>query len=134
MSRLTQPRLPGVAFLFFCKLFYSPCHRGDLKPIPLRTFLNPLTIPFPPQSVIFALCSQQVVDFVHAGLEEGKSPTEVASSLLNSCLASDPRETRGIGCDNMTCCIVLFEGTIVSGAEASGSGSGGGEAAPLEPN
>lgn len=63
------------------------------------------------------MCSQQVVDFVREELAKGHSPTEVASELLNKCLASDPRETRGIGCDNMTCCIVLFQdGLMTAGA------------------
>ena len=45
--------------------------------------------------------SQQAVDFVRERLGKGLSPTECASELLNACLASDPREARGVGCDNM---------------------------------
>jgi protein phosphatase 1G len=51
--------------------------------------------------------NQDVVDFIHARLGE-KKPEEIASELLDHCLASDPRESRGKGCDNMTCCIVQF--------------------------
>ena len=50
-------------------------------------------------------CSQQVVDFVAPRLAGGAPPHEVASELLNACLANDPREARGIGCDNMTAAV-----------------------------
>jgi protein phosphatase 1G len=53
--------------------------------------------------------NQQVVDFVHQRLAKGIAPRDIASELLNSCLANDPREARGIGCDNMTAAIVVFE-------------------------
>ena len=56
-----------------------------------------------------ALCSQQVVTFVHERLEEGVAPTDICSELLNACLAQDPREARGIGCDNMTAAIILID-------------------------
>ena len=56
-----------------------------------------------------ALCSQQVVTFVHERLEKGVAPTEICSELLNTCLAQDPREARGIGCDNMTAAIILID-------------------------
>ena len=62
--------------------------------------------------------NQQVVDFVHERLKQGKDPTQVASELLDNCLAQDPKDSKGIGCDNMTCCIVLFTGN------SSGSGRG----------
>jgi protein phosphatase 1G len=52
--------------------------------------------------------NQEVVDFILARLGE-KKPEEIASELLDHCLASDPRESRGKGCDNMTCCIVQFK-------------------------
>lgn len=51
---------------------------------------------------------QEVVDFVAQHLAEGCSPSEAASKLLDACLASDPADTRGIGCDNMTATIVLI--------------------------
>lgn len=41
-------------------------------------------------------------------LQRGRAPAEVASELLDACLASDPAETRGIGCDNMTATIVVL--------------------------
>jgi len=52
--------------------------------------------------------SQEVVDFIHERLGQ-KQPDEIASELLDHCLASDPRESRGKGCDNMTCCIIQFK-------------------------
>jgi protein phosphatase 1G len=54
------------------------------------------------------MSNQQVVDFVNAGLAQGREPTAIAIELLDACVASDPRETRGIGCDNMTCCIIVL--------------------------
>ena len=53
--------------------------------------------------------SQQVVDFISVRLDEGKSCETIAGELLDSCIATDPRENRGIGCDNMTCCIIKFK-------------------------
>ena len=46
-----------------------------------------------------------------ARLDAGEKPAAVAAALLDACLAPDPRETRGIGCDNMTATIVLLHGT-----------------------
>lgn len=54
------------------------------------------------------LTNQEVVDFVNSRLDSGESPTQIATDLLDRCVASDPRETRGIGCDNMTACIVVL--------------------------
>ena len=33
-------------------------------------------------------CSQEVVDFVAAGLAAGRAPTDIASDLLDECVAS----------------------------------------------
>ncbi|KFM22880.1 putative protein phosphatase 2C 11 [Auxenochlorella protothecoides] len=63
------------------------------------------------------MSNQQVVDFVGARLDEGLTPTQAASELLNACVASDPRETRGIGCDNMTASVVVFKGLDEEGAD-----------------
>lgn len=60
------------------------------------------------------MSNQQVVDFVRARLA-GVGPVNadhvkrVAEELLDACLAVDPKETRGVGCDNMTCVIVTFK-------------------------
>eukprot|EP00210_Caulerpa_lentillifera_P001150 g1107.t1 len=52
--------------------------------------------------------NQQVVDFVLKGLEKGQILSDIASALLDNCLALDPKTTRGVGCDNMTCLIASF--------------------------
>ena len=57
-----------------------------------------------------------MVDFVHNRLNQGKEPEDIASDLLDRCVASDPRESKGIGCDNMTCCILLFK--QINGSES----------------
>lgn len=54
-------------------------------------------------------CSQEAVDFVRKGLAQGKSCSDVSCDILDFCIATDPKESRGIGCDNMTCCIVRFK-------------------------
>ncbi|CAL5228991.1 g12230 [Coccomyxa viridis] len=54
------------------------------------------------------MSNQEVVQFVSVCLDSGMTLDSIASQLLDACLAPDPRETRGIGCDNMTCCIVLI--------------------------
>lgn len=53
--------------------------------------------------------NQEVVDFVCARLQTGLEPTEIISQLLDHCLAKDPQETRGVGCDNMTAAVVIFK-------------------------
>ena len=35
--------------------------------------------------------------------------TEIATELLDACLAANPRDSRGIGCDNMTAVIVRIK-------------------------
>jgi protein phosphatase 1G len=86
---------------------------------------------------------QDVVDFIGQKLDAGMSPTEAASALLDACLANDPKEARGVGCDNMTTVVVELkkkpagaaasaaagEGNKGSGAAAAGgSGAGGAKA------
>lgn len=53
--------------------------------------------------------NQEVIDFVRKGLLQGKTCESIASDILDNCIATDPKENRGIGCDNMTCCIVNFK-------------------------
>lgn len=52
--------------------------------------------------------SQEVVDFVKDRLSARQALTVITENLLGSCLAADPKEARGIGCDNMTCIVVQF--------------------------
>ncbi|KAK9828992.1 hypothetical protein WJX72_003282 [[Myrmecia] bisecta] len=52
------------------------------------------------------LTNQEVVDFVAERLKQGICLTEIAKQMLDRCLATNPKENRGIGCDNMTATIV----------------------------
>ncbi|KAK9804174.1 hypothetical protein WJX73_008581 [Symbiochloris irregularis] len=57
------------------------------------------------------MTNQDVVEFVLRQLGEGPGahPSDIAASLLDACLASNPRDTKGIGCDNMTAIIVCLK-------------------------
>ena len=55
------------------------------------------------------MSNQQVVDFVSERLDRGQPPTAICSELLDRCLATNPREARGVGCDNMTAAVVLLQ-------------------------
>ena len=43
------------------------------------------------------MSNQEVVQFVSVCLDSGMPLPDIASQLLDACLAPDPRETRGIG-------------------------------------
>lgn len=51
---------------------------------------------------------QEAVVFVAHHLEMGMKPFEVASLLVDHCLAEDPKAASGVGCDNMTSIVVLL--------------------------
>lgn len=53
------------------------------------------------------LTSQQVVDFVRRYIKEKKSLTEICELMMNTCLAPTSGGS-GIGCDNMSVCIVAL--------------------------
>ena len=55
------------------------------------------------------MTNQDVVDFVRGQLSERRSPADAAANLLDACLASNPRDTKGIGCDNMTAIIICLK-------------------------
>ncbi len=55
------------------------------------------------------MSNQQAVDFVRARLKQGKSPAQIAEEVFDYCIADDPKTTRGIGGDNMTCIIICIE-------------------------
>ena len=55
------------------------------------------------------LTNQEAIDFVRKGLESGKTCSEVSCDILDHCIATDPKGSRGIGCDNMTCAVVRFK-------------------------
>jgi protein phosphatase 1G len=67
------------------------------------------------------MSNEEVVAFVGEQLDAGASPTAAASALLDACLASDPRETRGVGCDNQTAVIIVLKD---GGAALEGGGVG----------
>jgi serine/threonine protein phosphatase PrpC len=52
------------------------------------------------------LSSQDAVDFVRTRLHHCTEISSITQSLLNRCLASSPKLSLGVGCDNMTCVIV----------------------------
>ena len=49
-----------------------------------------------------------MVNFVGQRLSEHMGLSEIAGQLLDACLAGNPSESMGIGCDNMTATIVLL--------------------------
>jgi serine/threonine protein phosphatase PrpC len=54
------------------------------------------------------MTNQEVVDFVRVRMQRrrGASISEIVEELLDKCISPDPKETQGLGCDNMTCVIV----------------------------
>eukprot|EP00803_Ostreobium_quekettii_P007971 evm.model.scf_384EXC.2 EVM.evm.TU.scf_384EXC.2 scf_384EXC:28412-30170(-) len=52
------------------------------------------------------MSSQEVVDFVGRRLDEGGALDEICGEIVDSCLAGDPKATKGVGCDNMTILVV----------------------------
>ncbi len=42
-------------------------------------------------------------------LERGMKAGAICVELLDACLAKNPKEARGIGCDNMTANVVVFK-------------------------
>ena len=52
---------------------------------------------------------QEAVSFVLEGLSKGIEPQQIAADMLDACLAGDPKDACGIGCDNMTCIVVLLQ-------------------------
>ena len=60
------------------------------------------------------MSNQEVVQFVSVCLDSGMALPDIASQLLDACLAPDPRETRGIGARTHTCmhvcvCALLYQ-------------------------
>mmetsp|Transcript_69056 Transcript_69056/g.202166 ORF Transcript_69056/g.202166 Transcript_69056/m.202166 type:complete len:398 (-) Transcript_69056:104-1297(-) len=50
--------------------------------------------------------NQEVCDFVGSRLAQGEEIPKIVEALLDDCIVADPRETHGIGGDNMTCVVV----------------------------
>mmetsp|Transcript_13371 Transcript_13371/g.25255 ORF Transcript_13371/g.25255 Transcript_13371/m.25255 type:complete len:446 (-) Transcript_13371:64-1401(-) len=51
----------------------------------------------------------QVCDFVKKGLSKKRQLGLIIEDLLNDCITANPKETCGLGADNMTCIIVKFK-------------------------
>jgi len=54
------------------------------------------------------MTSEQVTSFVRQRLRKGMPPKEISHALIAECLSPDPKETKGLGTDNMTCIIVVL--------------------------
>ena len=52
------------------------------------------------------MSNQQAIDFIRQRMGPDTTLSQVTSELVDACMAADPKETRGIGCDNMTAMIV----------------------------
>lgn len=52
------------------------------------------------------MSNQEGVDFVRKRLTNSIPLSDITAELVDACMAADPKETRGIGCDNMTALIV----------------------------
>mmetsp|Transcript_17737 Transcript_17737/g.53424 ORF Transcript_17737/g.53424 Transcript_17737/m.53424 type:complete len:437 (-) Transcript_17737:987-2297(-) len=69
------------------------------------------------------MSNQQAVDFVNERLDQGMSVGVICEEMLDHCLAKNPKEARGIGCDNMTAQVVVFRKSAAPAApEASAKG------------
>lgn len=53
--------------------------------------------------------NEAVCEFVSSRLKARLDPTAILEELLAECLADDPKETHGLGGDNMTCILVVLE-------------------------
>jgi protein phosphatase 2C family protein 2/3 len=51
--------------------------------------------------------SQAVVEFVRRGIAAKQELEKICENMMDNCLASNS-ETGGVGCDNMTMCIIGF--------------------------
>ena len=62
------------------------------------------------------LSNQEAVDFVRTRIQAergaGREPqlSKICEAVFDRCIATNPRETRGIGGDNMTCVVVEVVG------------------------
>jgi protein phosphatase 1G len=56
------------------------------------------------------LSNQDAVDFVRTRLQKGMPLGKISEEVFDRCIAVDPKETRGIGGDNMTCIVIKLAG------------------------
>ena len=59
------------------------------------------------------MTDQQAVDFVREKLVGAAKLSQVCSDLLDACITPDPKETQGLGADNMTCIIVKLNKQVI---------------------
>lgn len=53
--------------------------------------------------------NREVCDFVRSGLRRKLELGQIIEELLNDCITPNPKETCGLGADNMTCVVVKFK-------------------------
>ena len=54
------------------------------------------------------LSNAEAVMFVRSRLQQGMALGRICEQVFDRCIATNPRQTRGIGGDNMTCLVVQF--------------------------
>ena len=55
------------------------------------------------------MSNEEAVQFVREKLQRGMPPAQICELVFDHCISDDPRQTRGLGGDNMTCVIVQFQ-------------------------
>jgi len=50
-----------------------------------------------------------MVDFVQERLKKGKEIKTIIKELLEDIISPDYTQTAGVGCDNMSCIIIVFK-------------------------
>eukprot|EP00744_Colponema_vietnamica_P001408 GILI01002328.1.p1 GENE.GILI01002328.1~~GILI01002328.1.p1 ORF type:complete len:338 (+),score=109.19 GILI01002328.1:70-1083(+) len=55
------------------------------------------------------MTNQEVCDFVRERLNRGMKVSSIVNEIFDRCISPDPSATTGVGCDNMTCVIVVFK-------------------------
>lgn len=55
------------------------------------------------------MSNEEAVQFVREKLQRGMPPAQICELVFDHCISDDPRQTRGLGGDNMTCVVVQFQ-------------------------
>mmetsp|Transcript_30876 Transcript_30876/g.72136 ORF Transcript_30876/g.72136 Transcript_30876/m.72136 type:complete len:387 (-) Transcript_30876:42-1202(-) len=55
------------------------------------------------------MSNQEVVDFVSERLKKKQKLSDICNAIFDNCIAEDPKQSAGIGGDNMTCMIIEFK-------------------------
>uniref|UniRef100_A0A7S4NUM3 PPM-type phosphatase domain-containing protein n=1 Tax=Guillardia theta TaxID=55529 RepID=A0A7S4NUM3_GUITH len=55
------------------------------------------------------MSNQQLVDFVRARLKSNQVISKICEDIFEKCISVDPKQTQGIGGDNMTCIIIKLK-------------------------